>query len=79
MPEAQPKDWYGPPWSRKSSRRTKTCQLDDKKTGATSDVAPAEETALDSVRRQTTRVAIASGRRDNKLTSTKLTSPTAKL
>ena len=50
-----------------------------KKTGATSDVAPAEETALDSVRRQTTRVAIASGRRDNKLTSTKLTSPTAKL
>ncbi len=46
MPEAQPKDWYGPPWSRKSSRQTKTCQLDDKKTGATSDVAPVEEKPL---------------------------------
>jgi hypothetical protein len=50
-----------------------------KKTGATSDVAPAEENILNPVLRQTTWAAAASGLRDNKLTTTKLTNPTARL
>jgi hypothetical protein len=50
-----------------------------KKTGATSDVAPAEETAQKSVVSYATRTSTASGRRDSKLTPTKLTNATARL
>jgi hypothetical protein len=50
-----------------------------KKTGTTSDVAPAEETALNPVVSQTALAATPSGRRDSKLTTTKLTSPIARL
>lgn len=47
--------------------------------GVTSDVAPAEETALNPVMPYTARATCASGRRDSKLTSTKLTNATARL
>ena len=47
-----------------------------KKTGANTDVAPAEETILIA---QAARAATVSGLRDNTLTSTKLTRATARL
>lgn len=50
-----------------------------KKTGATSDVAPAEENIPAFVIAQTTAAATFAGRRDSRLTSTKLTSATARL
>ena len=50
-----------------------------KKTGATSDVAPAEENVIGQVVVQAARAGTGSGRRDNRLTPTKLTNATARL
>ncbi len=59
--------------------RSHSCIALGEKTGATSDVAPAEENILVPVIAQTTAAATLAGRRDSKLTSTKLTSATARL
>ena len=50
-----------------------------KKTSATSDVAPAEENLISRVLVQAARAGSVSGRRDNRLTPTKLTNATARL
>lgn len=74
---------FGPGTHLRKSARLKAgiakSRVLNKKTGTTSDVAPAEETALNYFIAQTARATDASGRGDNILTTTKLTSPAARL